>query len=218
MPSRVIKGTLSDARIGTYELVVGLGDPLKTEKAIKLYGWNAQISAAFFAPLHLCEVTIRNAIASVLEKLYGERWPWSSSFERSLPNPGRGYSARADLINSRRGMTTAGKVIPELKFVFWQKMLTSRFDARLWNNHLLDAFPNHEQGTTVHQLRSHLYQQLDEVRKLRNRIAHHEPILRRDLDGDFERISEVINYRCLTTSKWMQKNQLVTPLMSLKPF
>lgn len=219
MPSRTIKRTLSAARLGTYESVVGLnGNPLSTEHALKLYGWNAQVSAAFFSPLHLCEVVIRNAVSNALEQKYGVNWPWSSSFEGSLPNPTRGYNPRKDLINSRRRMATTGKVIPELNFVFWQKMLTSRFDSRLWNDHLHQVFPNHEAGTTVSALRCRLHNDLEQVRKLRNRIAHHEPIMQRNLDDDFNKISSLIGFRCSPTASWMKKNQFVTPLMSLKPF
>ncbi|WP_199190818.1 hypothetical protein [Photobacterium sp. NCIMB 13483] len=219
MPSTIIKETLSAARIGTYETAIGLnGNPLSTEHALKLYGWNAQVSAAFFSPLHLCEVVIRNAVASALEAKYGDRWPWSPSFEGSLPNPNKGYNPRKDLINSRKRMLTTGKVIPELNFVFWQKMLTSRFDSRLWDSHLHQVFPNHVAGTSVSVLRCRLHNDLEQVRKLRNRIAHHEPIIARNLDDDFEKISSLIEVRCLPTSNWMMKNQFVTPLMSLKPF
>lgn len=219
MPSRIIKETLSAARLSTYEGIIGLnGNPLSTNHALKLYGWNAQVSAAFFSPLHLCEVVIRNAVASVLEAKYGDEWPWSSSFEVSLPNPQRGYNPRCDLIKSRRGMATAGKVIPELNFVFWQKMLTSRFDSRLWDTYLHQAFPNHAPGTTVGDLRLRIHNDLEQVRKLRNRIAHHEPIMQRNLDDDFEKISSLIEFRCVPTSEWMKKNQFVTPLMSLRPF
>jgi hypothetical protein len=219
MPSTTIKETLSAARVGTYENVIGLnGAKLSTENALKLYAWNAQVSAAFFSPLHLCEVVIRNAVASALEAKYGDRWPWSQSFEGSLPNPQKGYNPRNDLINSRRGMPTAGKVIPELNFVFWPKILTSRFDTRLWDSHLHLVFPNHVPGITVNALRNRIHDDLEQVRKLRNRIAHHEPIMARNLDDDFEKISSLIKFRCLPTSTWMIKNQFVTPLMSLKPF
>ncbi|TAI86528.1 hypothetical protein [Pectobacterium versatile] len=143
MPSNSIKDSLSAARIGTYENVVGGPTGLlQTEKALKLYMWNAQISAAFFVPLHVCEVLTRNAISEVIETVYGDRWPWSIGFERSLPIPIHGYKPKDDLISGRRNQPTTGKVIPELKFVFWQKMLTGRFDIRLWNNHILTAFPH----------------------------------------------------------------------------
>jgi len=67
MPLSNIKRSLSDSRLSTYENVTFNGAPLNTEQALKLYAWNAQISAAFFAPLHLCEVVIRNAVSEAIE-------------------------------------------------------------------------------------------------------------------------------------------------------
>ncbi|HED3891837.1 TPA: hypothetical protein R4229_004299 [Morganella morganii] len=219
MPSNIIKASLSAARIGTYENIVG--GPVgiqQTEKALRLYMWNAQISSAFFIPLHVCEVVMRNAISEVLETVYGANWPWSYGFERSLPNPVRGFKSKDELINGRRNQPTTGKVIPELKFVFWQKLLTSRFDSRLWNNHILTAFPQAAvQGVNAVQLRLNLYNDLETVRKLRNRIAHHEPIISRNLEDDFTTIKRIISYRCQHSLKWMQSNQMLLPLLTLKP-
>ncbi|ORJ18591.1 hypothetical protein BS639_24515 [Rouxiella silvae] len=219
MPSNSIKASLSAARIGTYENI--LGGPAgaqQTEKALRLYMWNAQVSAAFFVPLHVCEVIMRNAISEVLETVYGTRWPWSIGFERSLPIPPHGYKPKDDLINGRRNQPTTGKVIPELKFVFWQKLLTGRFDTRLWNNNMMTVFPHAAaQGMTVAQLRQSLYNDLETVRKLRNRIAHHEPIISRNLEDDFATIKRIIRYRCQHSLEWMLNNQMLLPLLTLKP-
>ncbi|OIX93108.1 hypothetical protein BFS14_19515 [Serratia fonticola] len=219
MPSNNIKNCLSVARIGAYEVFVG-GAPglMQTEKALNLYMWNAQVSSAFLVPLHVCEVVIRNAIADVLETVYGPRWPWSVGFERSLPIPLHGYKPKDDLVNARRNQPTTGKVIPELKFVFWQKMLTSRFDNRLWNNHIAIAFPNSVGlGLRSDQLRQKLYDDLEVIRKLRNRIAHHEPVISRNLLSDFTTVKQLISFRCEFTTEWMQNNQILLPLLTLKP-
>lgn len=220
MSSNSIKASLSAARIGTYENALGgAASVQRTEKALKLYMWNAQISAAFFVPLHLCEVITRNAVSEVLETVYGARWPWSLGFERSLPNPAHGYKPKVDLMTVTGSQATTGKVIPELKFVFWQKMLTGRFDNRLWSNHILTAFPHAAAlGLNAAQLRQNLYNDLETVRKLRNRIAHHEPIISRNLEDDFATIKRIIAYRCQHSLEWMQNNQMLLPLLTLKPF
>lgn len=43
--------------------------------ALALYAWNAQVSAALMAPLHLCEVVVRNAAADAIAAVYGVNWP-----------------------------------------------------------------------------------------------------------------------------------------------
>lgn len=80
------------------------------------------------------------------------------------------------------------------------------------------VFPNHEVTLSVPEMRNKLRVLLENVRGLRNRIAHHEPIIARDLELDFKNIDLLINYRCSDTAHWTYKNQLVTPLMELKPF
>ncbi|EIA4658306.1 hypothetical protein SDD15_004484 [Salmonella enterica] len=219
MPSNSIKASLSAARVGTYETYVGGHAGVdQTKKALNLYMWNAQVSAAFLVPLHICEVVTRNALSEVLEKIYGQRWPWSAGFERSLPDPVRGYSPKKDLINARRFQPTTGKIIPELKFVFWQKLLTSRFDQRLWNTDIFLAFPNAAgAGLSTANVRQNIYDDLENIRKLRNRIAHHEPIITRPLEDDFSRIKRVVAYKNTDTLDWLQRNQTLLPLLTLRP-
>jgi len=73
-------------------------------RALELYRWNAELSAAFMVPMHICEVVLRNAIAGAIEEVYGPRWyDPGTAFERSLPKPNSGYSPYRDLGISRRG-------------------------------------------------------------------------------------------------------------------
>lgn len=213
MELTVVRRVLSVQRINTYEL---FSDD-KTCSALELYAWNAQISSAFLVPLHFCEVAIRNAASEAISSVYGEKWPWSHAFERSLPNKGR-YSQKSDLIHVRQKTSSTGKTIPELKFVFWQKLFTSRFDERLWEKNLEAIFPNASYIQGVSPCRENIYQDLEVVRRLRNRIAHHEPIFSRDLTCDFNTIGRLISYRCTLTEQWMQQHQLVTELLDQRPF
>ena len=166
------------------------------------------------APLHVSEVVIRNAVSDALTSVYGVRWPWERAFETSLPNPSQGYNPRIDLRNICRRQVTTGKVIPELKFVFWQKMFTSRHDVRLWDVHLRSVLPNLDPAKTVAQLRQEIYTDLEHVRLLRNRIAHHEPIFRRALADDFDKITALIQFRCNLTADWMMQGQRVTAYLN----
>lgn len=207
-----VRRALSLLRIGTYDRsVVAAGD--QGPAAVALYDWNAQISGALMAPLHICEVVMRNAISDAVTAVYGQDWPWSRVFEESLPATSWGYSPRADFIHARGRQCTTGKVIPELKFVFWQRMFTGRHDVRLWNTHLRRVLPNLDVTKTVAELRQSLYEDLDGVRLLRNRIAHHEPIFRRDLARDLDKIAALIRYRCPKTADWMMANQHVTEFL-----
>jgi hypothetical protein len=206
---QAVRDALSPPRIETYERAVVVAGDIGPA-AIALYDWNAQISGAFMAPLHICEVVVRNAVSDALTALYGDRWPWSPVFEASLPTSRFGYSPRRDLADARRGQVTTGKVIPELKFVFWQKMFTGRHDVRVWEPHLRRVLPNLDASKSVADLRLAIYDELEEIRKLRNRIAHHEPIFARNLTNDLAKVEALIRFRCQHTANWMMQNQWVT--------
>lgn len=211
-----VSSALSAARMTTYKVAAGVqkdDDPA----ALLLYAWNAEVSGALLSPLHVCEVVIRNAVADVLEVMHGNRWPWSPAFERSLPSPPRGYNPRTDLISARRSAQTTGKVIPELKFVFWQKMFTGRHDDRIWNHHLRRVMPGLDPARSVQALRLAIYDDLEQLRKLRNRIAHHEPIFTRNLSDDYTKIFELVTYRCAVTARWLDTNQRATSVIAAKP-
>jgi len=201
-----VRAALSPARLGTYEVAAGVKSD-EDVAALVLYAWNAEVSGALLSPLHICEVVLRNAVADALEALYGPRWPWSPTFERSLPDPTQGYSPRKDLQMARRSVSTPGKVIPELKFVFWQKMFTGRYDTRIWDTHLRRVLPHLEPGKAVPDLRRSIYHALEQVRLLRNRIAHHEPIFSRRLADDYQIIRGLVAYPGLfnATSRLSQR-------------
>ncbi len=187
------------------------------EQALRLYKWNLELSSAFIVPLHLLEVSTRNAVVEVLEVVHTANWPWNNGFIRSLPNPHAVYSAKRDLSAVASRQPTMGKVVAELKFVFWEKMFTSRHDTKLWNTHITTAFPFAPNTLTASQIRSQLYNDIYTIRELRNRIAHHEPIFKRNLQDDYDKILEIVAWRDDVTAQWMNNFQTVTRLIGEKP-
>lgn len=213
-----IKDGLYPARIGTYEAQVhikGNGDP----RAVALYTWNAQVSAALFIPLHFCEVVVRNAAADALEAVYGVRWPWNPVFILSLPNPSYPniYNPRANLNKVASQQPSTGKVIPELNFVFWQQLFTNRHDVRLWNSHLKRVLPEHDSKKAIAAIRKSIYADLEVIRRLRNRIAHHEPIFTRNLKQDLERMHRLVRLRSNLVASWMMASQIGDIVISQLP-
>lgn len=211
-----VRNALSAPRMSTYEIATQMSSN-SGSSALRLYAWNAETSGALLAPLHICEVVIRNTVADALATVYGDKWPWVQAFELSLPNPQHGYSPRRDLQSARKKGGSTGKVIPELSFVFWQKMFTSRYDVRIWLPHLHSVLPSIGDSKPVPQLRDDIYKKLERVRRLRNRIAHHEPIFKRDLDADYQVIHQLVRYRCEITAEWLDQNQSATILIAAKP-
>ncbi|HKK10318.1 MAG TPA: hypothetical protein VJ939_05745, partial [Bacteroidales bacterium] len=63
-----------------------------------------------------------------------------------------------------------GRVIAELSFGFWTSLFDSRFEKTLWKNLRL-AFPNCPKHI---RQRKTMSSKFNGIRKLRNRIFHHE--------------------------------------------
>src|SRR5438128_2525706 len=176
-----LPAVLSQPRFDTY-LRASSGNIMM---GLRLYHWNAQISAAFLFPLHIFEICVRNAVANAAETAYNPQWPWAPAFQLSLPDPRPPlFSPRREITQAAARHATTGKVIADLKFAFWVSVFTARHHGRLWHFYLGREFPHFSSGMTSATARRRIYQVADQVRGLRNRIAHHEPIFARDLVGD----------------------------------
>lgn len=206
---------ISSPRFRTYLSATGG----QRTKALKLYHWNLKVSSAFIIPLQICEVASRNGVVLALEHQYGQDWHNSERFLISLHNPKKVYSPKKDIMGTKANLIkkrslTAGKVVADLKFAFWESMLTARHDNRLWIPYFNLAFPHASNPPTG---RKRANEALERVRRLRNRIAHHEPIFHRDLTTDYNTILCLIGWRDPVARQWAEKIQDVTNLLTEKP-
>ena len=174
MPYNAIEQTLSEPRFGTYRAAIlsVLGKECKVT-ALELYQWNAILASRFFFPLHIYEVALRNAISDAISSRYGENWPINDIFQNSL-----NYQDKRTLLKALEGgYEGVGKLLPELKFVWFENMLTRRHDGRIWSRYIRAVFPNAPLTLSPAELRARLKEACYVVRKFRNRCGHHEPIL-----------------------------------------
>jgi hypothetical protein len=209
-----IKNTLSLSRMSTFErAVVG-----SSVNALDLYNWNAQLSSALIYPFHIFEVSLRNAVSDGLSSVHSANWHTAQSFRRSLKKAKYGYCPLDDLEKVTRKHKNLSKVIPELKFVFWEKCFTSRFQGQIWEKHILNTFPNHASlNLSSTDLREYIRIQTGLVREVRNRVAHHEPILKFDIPLLMQSMEQMVRLRCEDTSEWMIANQQVLAVYQARP-
>ncbi|WP_344202116.1 hypothetical protein [Aeromicrobium alkaliterrae] len=151
------------------------------DRAVELYDWNTSVSAAFFESLHYLEVGLRNALDQAATEHLTPDW-----LERGPGLLSRRSRHVVSLARGRAGGLGAshGKVIAELPFGFWWSLLADEYNRRLWAPALRHAFAGPVRRRTLHA-------ELDELRRLRNRIAHHEPVHERDLARDDARLLDV---------------------------
>ena len=206
-----VRMALSPGRTSTY-LDALKQKPPHLGLALDLYVWNAKLGAALMSPISVCEVVIRNAVSDALTLRYGPQWPWSTSFHSSLND--RGKKALED---ARNGETATGKVIAEFSFGFWENMFVTSFDYEIWNSYLNVVLPNLPAGNTVRSSRGHMRQELEKLRLLRNRIAHHEPILTINAAVHLQRVEKLVGYRCFHTAAWVVQTNSVAALIGTKP-
>ena len=159
---------------------------------------------------------MRNGIADAIATVHGSDWPLTGGFIRSLPE-GQGYNAKRDLQECAQRCGTAGQVIVDLKFIFWERMLAARFQRPIWQDHFSTVFPGYDKTLRACDARAACWDDLREVRLFRNRIAHHEPVFTRDLQGDLERISRLVRWRNPVAAAWLTKIETVTPLIERQP-
>jgi hypothetical protein len=167
--------------------------------AIRLYEWNTRVSGALHAPLQAVEVVIRNAFHRQLTKCFGEMWydALSTAGTWGLEQTSRIYEAKERI--ARVGKPHApGRMVAELSFGFWTAICAKRYTATLWIPCLRHAI------TTPKVNRQTVFERLDGIRVLRNRVAHHEPIFGRNLEADFVNIVQTVRWICPTSAEWIK--------------
>lgn len=187
-------------------------------QALRLYQWNLEVSGELLKVLHLCEIGLRNGIVDAIVEVHGDQWPWVQGFRVSLQNSRRGYSPRRDLESVAAREPTPGKIIAELKFAFWERMLNASHQNRLWDQHLNTSFPHVDLSEGSTKAREEIRNKIFVVRDLRNRIAHHEPIFYRpSLESDFASIMYLIEARCPVSADWISRLQNVSAMLAQRP-
>jgi hypothetical protein len=175
---------LSNPRLQRYLLDAGQD----RRRALDLYDWNARISAAVLRDLAHLEVALRNAYdraldasapigtahwtlaaTSVFPPLYRTRRVGGT--RRSVDVNRQSRSLLEAAVKGAGGsMAPPGKVIANLTFGFWRYLSSRAHEKSLWVPYLHDAFAA---GVS----RSEVDDRVGRLHRLRNRVAHHEPLL-----------------------------------------
>lgn len=210
-PGPWVEQWLSAPRFQTYLTEVS-GD---RQQALDLYEWNTAMAAAILHDLAHVEVAVRNAYNDALVARQPGAVHWTSDELRYFPvrwqtaNNGRRYdeneTPRDQIAYARRSAGRAalpGKVVAELMFSFWRYLSISAREVPLWRPYLHHGFLPGTSRVAVDAPMSRLH-------RLRNRVAHHEPLLRQNLSARRQdvadllgRISPDLERYVVTQSSW----------------
>lgn len=150
-------------------------------RALILYRYNIKASIEMFAVVGAFEVALRNAINKVMSECFGDNWLRDAVLPGGLFDI---YQCRdhARIIKSayekllRQNCYSHDNLLSKMEFGVWKYMFSSP-QFRASGRVLLTVFPNKPKSTRFIQYNNtYLFNELDRVNSLRNRIAHHEPI------------------------------------------
>ena len=200
---------LTDARFAPYLTEAG-GDH---KHAAALYVWNAHVSAAVFETVHHVEVLLRNTIDAQFAPVIATAQPSATWLEDPAilnADSRRRVRETIERIGKEGKAPTRGRVVAGLSFGFWRALFDRKYH-QLWIDHLHRAFP-HGSGdrTEVARLMSKLV-------PFRNRLAHHETIIRRPISSHYDEMLQLAELIDPDARAWIESVTRVPEILNMRP-
>ena len=190
MKYKQFEETISASRMSRY-LRGCNGD---TRKAMRLYRENLRLSQQMFTIVSCFEISLRNAIDKELTKKFGDEWVRDFVLPGGIFDNSKFDRTNKIIFKAYKGLSsnyTHFKLIAEMEFGIWKYMFSNP-QYKATGRCLLNIFPNKPKSTSSdHYDNSFIFNELDKINKLRNRIAHHEPIC-------FQRSTDVVDLTYVT--------------------
>ncbi len=191
-------------------------------KAILVYERNTALSEALYGVTQATEVALRNSIHRVLSTAYGPMWFDAVALEDIQAQ--KVATAKFEIGHSRRAITPGG-LVAELNLGFWTSLISTRYEKVLWVPHLHKSFPHaviqKRDSNGVLSLspisRADIFDQLERIRTLRNRIAHHESVLKMDLPKLYSETLSALRWVCPTSAEWVRCTNCFPQRLHEKP-
>ena len=197
---------LSSPRLSTYSNACR-GD---MDRAVALYQWNLEASLAMFSSIHYFEVALRNTMHDALTKQFGTHdKAWYDTSELLSPGSISKIRRAESAVRTNGHPVTVDRVVAELPLGFWSSLLANSYNRSLWAPCLSRLFRRAR--------RQRLFDEIDSIRMLRNRIAHWEPIIALDLTAEYARIldtAERINPRL---AWWIDATSTIGVVIDRRP-
>jgi len=208
-----------DPSLSTWRSRVECKLPVDDEHAVLLHEWNSALSFSMMATIQILELSLRNHIHDTLSAYFGTRDWWGNlqgsrwSASSNLLPPQTDDINNAITVSGRRSKgVTSGGVISELSFGFWLSLLGPSYDnpsggIAHWRNCLHTVF---DKAGRIG--RKDAYAELERIVRLRNRCAHHEPIVTMNIGAEYAHILHFSRRFSRTTAEWIGQTSLVPHL------
>jgi hypothetical protein len=164
--------------------------------ALHRYERNTRLSQCLYGIIQPLEIAFRNSVHNVMSA-DTNRSNWYEYSPLRFAEIEAVKKAKTDITRWNHAITSS-RVVSELTFGFWTKLINRDYEKGLWVPHLYKAFPHLQKPD-----RKTVFNRFDNIRLLRNRIAHHEKIVARNLPKDYWEIIEALGWICPTTASWV---------------
>ena len=204
-----LRSSVSAERLRRYEAIAA-GD---LAHALRLYMWNIALSEALYGPIQGLEITLRNKLHNRLAAQFGPHWYDAAGMRLQ-------HAQQVRIPEAKQSLQWQGKpidpprVVAELSLGFWVGLFGRHYENHLWRPHLRRLFVNAPSSF----LRKDAHRVLDHVRRLRNRIAHHEPILHRPLQQEHGLVLTAIRWLCADTASWTAHHSRFDAIYTARPW
>ncbi|MEO5306652.1 Abi family protein [Corynebacterium amycolatum] len=158
-----------------------------TLEASRLYMWNLSLAARWWGPLSYTEVALRNKLHDALADSVGRDDWWEEDnlgISDKLAEKIKSAEAYAK-VQCNDPNPTADNVVAASSFGVWTTVLHYENAPSLWRNHLQNEFDSDIR-------RGQLFHNAYNLKKLRDRIAHHEPIFNRNQQEHLTQLDYVL--------------------------
>ncbi len=192
--------TVSIERFKRYQTLVANDDLAASE----LYTANAKIAESFYIPMQALEVTLRNRINDVLKEEIGPYWFDSPNFLTTNDQLEAIVEAKIRIKAGKKkeeSPINESRIIAALPLGFWTAMFNHDYEE-LWRQRLNRIVVSGVAGAT----RKTFSGQLSLIRKIRNRIAHHECIVDGRIENIHKAILDLMGYLSPEARFWINEN------------
>ena len=187
-----LQSVISEQRIGPYRVNVTDSELATYAK----YAWNLALCESLYPSLNGLEIALRNSIHSAAIYRFSDDY-WFDRLQLSKTKKAL-KSARNRLASDakKHESVTAGDLVSQLNFGFWVGLFDSQYEQVLWTRLLRPVFPNIPSNIPrSERSRNRLSSRLHNIRIMRNRVFHHEPVWNHpDLEALHGRVLETIGW------------------------
>ena len=193
-----LKSVISEQRIGPYRVNV-------TDSELVIYAryaWNLALCESLYPALNGLEIALRNGIHNAATYRFGDEYWFDSLTLGKTKDALKRVRERLALDGKKYEGATAGALVSRLNFGFWVGLFDSQYEQVLWTQLLRPVFPHIPRSE---RSRNRLSRRLHTIRRIRNRVFHHEPVWNRsDLKALHRNVLETIGWISLEMRRFIE--------------